>query len=35
MEHATPPDWHPENSPEYDAWFRREVQIGLDQANAG
>lgn len=21
--------------PEYDAWFREQVQIGLDQANAG
>jgi len=32
MEHITPP---PEGDAEYDAWFRREVQIGLDQANAG
>jgi len=35
MEHATPEDGHAGSGPEYDAWFRREVQIGLDQANAG
>jgi len=35
MEHATPSDGHAGSGPDYDAWFRREVQIGLDQANAG
>jgi len=35
MEHATPFDGHAGSGPDYDAWFRREVQIGLDQANAG
>jgi len=37
MNHATsiPPDGHAGSGPEYDAWFCREVQIGLDQANAG
>jgi len=35
MEHLTLPDGHAGSGPEYDAWFRREVQIGLDQANAG
>jgi predicted transcriptional regulator len=24
-----------QNAAEYDAWFRRQVQIGLDSANAG
>jgi len=35
MEHATPSDGHAGSGPDYDAWFRREVQIGLDQANSG
>jgi len=36
MEHVTPsPDDHAGSDPEYNAWFLREVQIGLDQANAG
>jgi len=36
MEHPTPsPDDHAGSDPEYDVWFLREVQIGLDQANAG
>jgi len=35
MEHLAPPDDHAASDAEYDAWFRREVQIGLDQANAG
>jgi len=35
MEHAAPSGAHAGSGSEYDAWFRREVQIGLDQANAG
>jgi len=35
MEHLTPPGDHAGSDPEYDAWFLRQVQIGLDQANAG
>jgi len=35
MEHLAPPDDHAASDAEYDAWFLRQVQIGLDQANAG
>jgi len=32
---SSPEPAHADSDAEYDAWFRREVQIGIDQANAG